>query len=144
MFYRALSYTTKSQQYVIKFVSNKSHVIPHVCSVCCADNPIFSSLVTYQRDCNQSNTTGSTCGAGPVCISRAPKFIPGFNLRLVLLKIWFYLYVLYIIAFPFVLFHLVIVLSFLLQFTASGHPFDIFKLFSLQHCIAWVLCTFYR
>jgi hypothetical protein len=53
-------------------------------------------------------------------------------LRFVLLNIWFYVYVLYIIAFPFVLFHLVIVLSFLLQITASGHPFDIFKLLSLH------------
>ena len=40
-----------------------------------------------------------------------------------------YVYVLYIVVCPFVLFHLAIVLSGLLRFTDSDYPFGIFKLF---------------
>jgi len=34
--------------------------------------------MTYHRDCNKSNTTGATYGAGTVYLSGAPEFTPGF------------------------------------------------------------------
>ena len=37
-----------------------------MCYICRNHNVILSSFVTYHRDCNKSNTTGFTCGAGTV------------------------------------------------------------------------------
>jgi len=34
--------------------------------------------MTYHRDCNKSNTTGVTCGAGTAYPSEAHEFTPGF------------------------------------------------------------------
>jgi hypothetical protein len=56
---------------------------------------------------------------------------PRFLVGLVLLGLYFYLYVLWIVAWPFVPFRLAIVLSVLLRYTDSDCPFDIFKLFQL-------------
>jgi hypothetical protein len=36
------------------------------------------SLMTYQRICNQINTTSTTSGAGTAYLSRALEFTPGF------------------------------------------------------------------
>ena len=53
----------------------------------------------------------------------------------VLLDLQLYMYVLQIVVCPFVLFHLVIVLSVRLRYTDSGYPFDIFKPFFEYHFI---------
>ena len=39
------------------------------------DNPVFSSLMTYHRVCNKSNTTGTTSVAGIVYPSGAHEYI---------------------------------------------------------------------
>ena len=89
-------------------------------------NPVLSSVMTYHRGCNNSNTTAVACGTGTAYYSTAPAFTPGFSgIRVAR----FLCSVLKIIFCPFVLFPLSIVLSALLRFTASDYPFDIFKLF---------------
>ena len=87
-------------------------------------NIIFSNIV-------QINMTGATSGAGTAHPSGAPEFTPGFQWGSCY-SIQFYLYVLFIVVCPFVLFLLAIVLSVLLQYTVSDYPFGIFKLFFLQ------------
>ena len=54
-----------------------------------------------------------------------PRFLVGF----VLLDLLFYVYVLWIVVCPFVLFLLAIVLSVLLRYTDSDCPFGIFRLY---------------
>ena len=78
----------------------------------------LSSFMTYHRVCNQINTTGATSGAGTAYPSGASEFTP-FLVGFVLLDLQLYVYVLQIVVCPFVLFHLAIVLSVLLRYTAS-------------------------
>jgi hypothetical protein len=40
-------------------------------------NPVLFSFKTYHRVCNNSNTTGATCGTGTVHPSGVPKFTSG-------------------------------------------------------------------
>ena len=51
---------------------NRSQIL---CSVCRNHNPVLSSLVTYQWECNKSNTTGATSGAGTANPSGAPSVL---------------------------------------------------------------------
>jgi hypothetical protein len=59
---------------------------------------------------------------------RSPPAITGF----VLLDLSFYMYALYIVVCPYVLFLFAIVLSVLLRCTDYDYPFGIFKLFLLN------------
>ena len=70
----------------------------------------------------------ATIGTGTAYPSGAPVLIR-FLVVFVLLDLQFYMYVLQIVACPFVLFPLSIVLSVLLRYTDSDYPFGIFKLF---------------
>ena len=76
----------------------------------------------------KSNTTGATCGAGtayfPEHLSSSPVLRGGSRF----LIFSFMCNSLQIIACPFILFLLAIVLSVLLRFTASDYPFGIYKL----------------
>ena len=55
------------------------HKWPRICSVCRNHNPVLSSLRTYHKFCNKSNTTGGTCWAGTAYPSRRPEFAPVFT-----------------------------------------------------------------
>jgi len=55
------------------------HKWPWIFFIYCSHNPVLSSFETYQRDCNESNTTGATCRAGTTDTSRAHDSIPGFQ-----------------------------------------------------------------
>ena len=48
-------------------------------SVCRNYNPVLSSFMTYHRVCNQSDMTGTACGAGSAYPSGALEFIPVFS-----------------------------------------------------------------
>jgi hypothetical protein len=93
-----------------------------MCSVCRHHNPVLSSFVAYHRVYNRSKTTGATCEAGTSYPSRAPESTPVFIgvgvSRPLIFSVVFY-------GSLFVLFLLVIALSVLLRYTASG----IFNLF---------------
>ena len=65
---------------------------------------IFSAFMTYHQVYKKSSTTGATCGAGIASPSGAPEFTP------------------YISGVRIAFFLLVIGLSVLVRFTASGYP----------------------
>jgi hypothetical protein len=47
------------------------HKWPRICSICPTHNPIFSSFMTYHRDCNKCNATwGSFCSIFCVILCR--------------------------------------------------------------------------
>ena len=71
--------------------------------------------MTYHRVCNQSNTTGSICGAGTAYTPGAPVFILGFQLDLSYAIYSSMCNVLQIIVCSFVLISCAIVLSVLLR-----------------------------
>jgi hypothetical protein len=54
------------------------HKWPRIRSVFRNHNPILSSIMTYHRVCNKSNTTGSTSGEGTDYPSGAPELTPVF------------------------------------------------------------------
>ena len=87
------------------------HKWQRICSVCRNHNPILSSLMTYHRGGNKSNTMGATCGAGLLTL---PEHLSS---PLVSRSLF--------VLFP-------IVLS-VLWFTASDYPFGIFKLLKLTN-----------
>ena len=96
---------------------------------CRNHNPVLSSFMIYHRVCNKINTTGITCWAGTAYPSGAPAFTPGFQGGFVTRSLVVLLIFLQIVVCPFVLFLLVIVLSFLVRFTVSDYPLSIFNLF---------------
>ena len=99
-------------------------------------NPILSSFRTYHWVCNQYNTicagTGYSFGAH--------QFIHGFQW-----DSWqifsFLCNAFQIVACHFVLFLSVIILPVFLQFTDSGYPFGILKVFLSYRCIGLVVAT---
>ena len=86
------------------------HKKPRIWYICCKHLSVLSSIITYHRVYKQSNTTGSSGGAGTAY---------PFDLCSVL----------QIVVCPFVLFILVIVLSVLLRLTVSYYHLGIFKFF---------------
>ena len=48
-------------------------------SVCRNHNPVLSSIMTFQRVCNKTNTTCDKCGAGITYPSEALEPTPGFS-----------------------------------------------------------------
>jgi hypothetical protein len=73
-----------------------------------------------------NTTTGVTCGAGTANPSGAHECTTGFLAGFVLHDLL--LYALWIVVCPFVIFHLVIVLSVLFRFAASDYPFVSLKI----------------
>ena len=54
-------------------------LIIRICSTCRKQYPIISSFMTYNRVCNQSNTTGATSRAGYAYPFGASEFNPVFS-----------------------------------------------------------------
>ena len=42
-------------------------------------NPVLPSYITYHRVCDNSDTTGATCGTYTACHSSVSEFIPGYS-----------------------------------------------------------------
>jgi hypothetical protein len=63
------------------------HKWPRICSIFSKHFPVLSSIMTYHRVYNWSNTTSSTSGARTACHSVAHEFIPRFLVRFVLLDL---------------------------------------------------------
>ena len=100
------------------------HKWPQVCSTCRKHFPALSSFMTYNRVCNQINTTSATSGAGT---KTRPPFLVGsitFDLQL-------YVYVFQIVVCPGVLFLLAIVFSVLLRYMNSDYPFGLQTLLNI-------------
>ena len=55
------------------------HKWPRICFTSRKDFTVLSSFMTYDRVCNQGNTTGVTSGARTAYPSEAPEFTPGFS-----------------------------------------------------------------
>ena len=89
------------------------------------------------------NTTGATSRTGTAYPCGAPALTPRFLVGFVLLDLQFYVYVLQIVACPFVRFLMAIVLSVPLRFTDSDYPFGIFKLFLCEKYIRFVCYLFF-
>jgi len=96
---------------------------PRICSVCRNHDPILSSFTTNHRIYSSSNKTGATCGTGTVYTSGSTPVFSGVHVARSLLFCVMFCRSL------FVLFRLVIMLSVLLQITASDYPCGIVKLF---------------
>ena len=78
-------------------------------SHCSFDHHLVLSLfVTYHWVCNNSNTTGATCGAGMAHPSKTPEFTPVFLVELVLLDFSFLCNILWIVDCPFSFCHCVV------------------------------------
>ena len=122
----SLRHFTVATMSVMEFLCHK---LQPICSICHNHNPVLSSVMTYCQLCSKSNKTGATYGAGFAYPQRTTKFTSGFYWVSRCSIFCFLCNVFQIVVCPFGLFHLVIVLSVLLRFTAYGSPFGIFKYF---------------
>ena len=104
----------RSPLWLAQPLQSMCHKWPWICSTHRNHNSVLSSIMTYHRVCDKSNTTGATCGA--------PELSPVFS---------FLCSVLYITVCCFVFFLWSLRWLVLLLFTASDYPFGIVTLFSL-------------
>ena len=98
-----------------KFYGLQSDLVKHY-----GVSVVLSSLMTYHRVCDKSNTTGAICGTGTAYPSWAPDFIPVFSGVGIARSLVFY-----VMSCRSLFVLLAIALS-VLQLTASDHPFGIF------------------